>query len=657
MRILLAVQSGVPDEVQYALHHLVKISHERGDKYTFAGFPGLAEALVTQALEMSSLFYDVKWEVSFVEDDSLRQNNVLNGIGGTPDLLDRIQSKRPLPMTDGVQPDSGAQVLSNVNEAALILRNMVMLEENAVYLSNLPLVRDFIVIALNMPRHPSIIEVQHYALEIAEQLTRYFTVEERDPLYLTLLRQLDSSDRGVIITAVRALSRISLNLDVTNRLPNVPLSSLQLICQWLTIEDEDLRSACLDFLYQYTAVTENVEYLLNNLDISLLVGQLARLLLHNNLPTTKPYNHSRSWQRPPNSATSGHNQVMPQADPEKPPKISAAIVEQLVAITDERDQASQWLRTCYEESDHSSVTQIAIWQAYNECFAGANLKRPLMSAKDFIGSINNVFPRSSAQVENVPTVVNGQTQMQPKYTMKGIKPRAVAVDRHGRPYMRCLWQVSKAANSNAMQNGNGNGTVSAGQTECGEPVLRPKDMWDHVLTAHFGIAKTDDGKFKVDPDESRSYECHWGSCTKYRASKEEKKLHTVVRHVQTHMPEHGMMSATRARHNRSTDSVEDQLNPSVKRAYNGEPTNFTFMNTQTDERKDAAGLPLLSVLVLRNLARQMAKVDARSNPKDGGWVRRVFEPVKDRLLFVMAYNHSLVQWINLLLRNLQKHGV
>jgi chromatin structure-remodeling complex subunit RSC9 len=99
------------------------------------------------------------------------------------------------------------------------------------------------------------------------------------------------------------------------------------------------------------------------------------------------------------------------------------------------------------------------------------------------------------------------------------------------------------------------------------------------------------------------------------------------------------------------------------------------MNTATDERNDAAGLPLASVLVLRNLARQMAKLDdgpqrdgAPSAPKvsreDGdvkmeerdGWVRRVFAPVKDQLYFVMAHNLTLREYMVTLMKAIAAGG-
>lgn len=51
IRALHALRSKEPEEEAYALHHLVKISHERGDKYRFDQFPGLAEALIAKVID------------------------------------------------------------------------------------------------------------------------------------------------------------------------------------------------------------------------------------------------------------------------------------------------------------------------------------------------------------------------------------------------------------------------------------------------------------------------------------------------------------------------------------------------------------------------------------------------------------------------------
>ncbi|GME64603.1 rsc complex subunit rsc9 [Neofusicoccum parvum] len=281
IRALLALQSGSVEEQAYALHHLVKISHERGDKYRFDGFPGLAEALIDRLLEVSTLFYGIRWEISYIEDESLQRNDTLNAISGTADLLQKIRSHPLLDFTDDVQTKEFSEALGRVNEAGLVIRNLVMLDANAHYVAQLPLVQDFITIALNLPARSSVIELKHYALEIAEQLSRYWMLDSDHHLYQTLLAQLNSRDRGTIITALRALSRIAMNANPRYELTNVPTDVIQHVCEWLLVEDEHLREACLDFLYLYTATAENVETLTQYTDVEALVKQLVRLLLYN----------------------------------------------------------------------------------------------------------------------------------------------------------------------------------------------------------------------------------------------------------------------------------------------------------------------------------------------------------------------------------------
>jgi chromatin structure-remodeling complex subunit RSC9 len=72
---------------------------------------------------------------------------------------------------------------------------------------------------------------------------------------------------------------------------------------------------------------------------------------------------------------------------------------------------------------------------------------------------------------------------------------------------------------------------------------------------------------------------------------------------------------------------------------------FKYYLTAVDERNDAAGIPLSSVLVLRNLARNLSKTEAEETAlKEGGisWVDKLFKPVQPRLFEVMAHNKSLV---------------
>ena len=73
---------------------------------------------------------------------------------------------------------------------------------------------------------------------------------------------------------------------------------------------------------------------------------------------------------------------------------------------------------------------------------------------------------------------------------------------------------------------------------------------------------------------------------------------------------------------------------------------FKIMYTATDEAGQAAGIPLTSVLVLRNLARNLPKTEAEDSALKSGnvsFVERLFKPVEPKLFDIMAHNKPLVR--------------
>ncbi|KAF2203584.1 hypothetical protein GQ43DRAFT_478934 [Delitschia confertaspora ATCC 74209] len=741
IRVLQSLQSGVPAEEAYALHHMVKISYERGDKYRFDGYPGLAEALMAKVLQVASIFYDVSWEVSYMEEVIKKDGNVLDGLYGTTDLLQRIDSLKVLDKQDDLLPKDVEELLNLVNEAGLILRNMVMLPENAAFISRIPVIRDLIVIILNLPKRAVVVELQHYALEIAEQLTRFWTLDSKDPLYRSLLAQLDSEDRGKIITSLKAIGRIAMLLEATNKLEDVPTKALRSICDWLLVEDEELRNACLDFLYLFTGFMDNVEILANEVNVENLVTQLARMLLYNATTYEERRNHTKSSK--------------PSQFSDTAPKLSSSIIEQLVAL-EEPERSSQWLRTCFEEDPTGEITQIALWSAYNAAFQDVmvpgNPYKSLMPAKDFITNVSSTFSGASAQVLQVsPT--------QQKYTIRGIRPRAVPADPvTKKQYIRCQWH------SPGLINGHIGVKHSAAGRDCGEFAPDAKAMWEHVVSAHLKIPRDESGKWLLEqkPDINMTngdavatvaptkYFCHWGGCGHFNPSGTENAFE-AGQHVKTHLPDSSKLQSLHAKHNRTPDTavytpyLAQKHQESLQKPRFGMPSglgglgiggsgnqehtsgmeyggrqdyqvltpaplppfpHIRYYNTDRDERQDAMGLPLSSVLVLRNLARQMAKLDppapasssstsspspspkrsrddevgegeeggerrpsAGKRPKtsnnvdrdeeverdmeredESGWVRRIFDPIKEHLCFVAAHNLTLSGYMGPLLK-------
>ncbi|KAE8453338.1 hypothetical protein EG329_011406 [Mollisiaceae sp. DMI_Dod_QoI] len=597
VRCLCALRSGIPSEQDYALHHLVKISMERGDKYRFEGFPGLAEALVEKVLEVASLFYKVDWEVAYTED-GITTPTILNGIDGTPDILQRISSLSQLDVDDNIQTAEFSDKMLQINEAALTLRNMVMLEDNAYYVSELASLRDLLSIVLNLPKADSVVELKHYALDIAEQLTKYLHLDETDPLYFSLLAQLQSDDRGAILTSLRAISRISMNLEENNLLKGVPAAAIQNIIDWTLLNDEELAHACLDFLYQYTAVVDNVDFLLSELQVEPLINQLVRLLTHGAKFIEREYAYGREGRRPAPA------QIAP---------LPQDLLPQLLKL-EEPERSSQWLRCLFEEDPEESITQIALWQSYQACFTPtvAATGHPLLPAAEFIKNVSTTFAeKAAAQVQ--PGVVQ-------KFIIKGIRMRSSPVGFNGEETYGCAW-----------------GMRSSSPEPFHEYFMSPEQLYRHILKTHLGATQQEDGKFEN--TSGQQYTCLWNGCNRFKAGPATSLLQ-IATHIKVHL-------SPKPTSRRDTEFGSQPPAKRLKPSYIVSPTKlaFSYQVTAIDERQDAAGIPLSAVLVLRNLARNLSKTEAEETAlkSEGGvsWVDRLFKPVEQRLFEVMTHNKSL----------------
>ncbi|KAI0102992.1 arid/bright DNA binding domain-containing protein [Nemania sp. FL0031] len=617
-RCLQALRSGIPAEQAFALNHLVKISYERGDKYKFDSFLGLAEGLIEKALEIGNLFYEVDWHISYSggQDNSIPY--ILDGLDGTPDILDRIQSLTPKVVLDHLQPADFSDRLLRITEAILTMRNMVMLVENAVYMAEVYPLKDLLCIILHLPDLEMLVEIKHFALDIAEQVTPWLLLDSSDSLYRTLLAQLDSTDRGTILTALRAISRISMNLDATNKLQGVPVVVLQNIMNWLLLNDEELMDACLDFLYQYTAVVANVESLLQAVNMENVVPHLVRLLAHG----AKRIKEEKVLEPEKKALCS-----------EEVPPLPIDLHEKL-RNTDEPTRCFQWLKILFEEDAESHITQIAIWQAYQGSFGALAGVRSNLSAADFIRNVSHVFANARAQIIRGP----GEVQ---RFIIEGIRARTAPCHYDTKEeYVRCQWQVVKGPFPK----------------RCGHYYLGGEQMWHHVLNAHLGVPIEENGKItNKDVDLS----CDWADCMKYRTPGT-LKLAELTRHIKTHVPPIPKRVQSDGPELGAKRQRKSYITPAKTMTLTWEKTVVA-----ADERKpnveQAAGIPLSAVLVLRNIARNVVKTESEEEllkkhemgGENGGWNEKLFRPVMARLFEVMTENKALAGYITSLLQLVQ----
>ncbi|PWW80773.1 hypothetical protein C7212DRAFT_355810 [Tuber magnatum] len=536
VRISMGLKSGIPSEVDYALSQLVRISFESGDDLRAETYPGLSEALFEKLATIQSLA-----DTRYPE--------------GTGELL---------------EDSKFVKQLEKINEAALVLRNMSLQPDNARYFSRLKNGRQIIVTCMNLPGQSCFIELKHYILDMVEAMAIHLSLAIDDDLFPTLHANLLSDDRGLVLGSLRAICRLVMGHDEANCIGQIDKRAIDRIKALIMLEDEDLVSACLDFLYQYTTNEENVEKLIQPPDGIEIVKQLTRLLLHQAVPGDQVVFLTGS--------------LKPVVKATAIPNLPQEIVNDLLSYT-EPDRAAKWMRCCFEEDQSADITQIALWQAYQARFTEyVAAGRPLLPAAEFIKNVSVAFNNASAMV--LPIAGGGQ-----KFIIKGIKPRETPMSVKGQVYLACKW-ITGTNNSTA-----GTETTQAQQQQqqpaqpirCPAQLATPQDLWVHILKDHISP-----------PDLTQQTQaklfCNWGGCERFHPAGDSDRR-KVIAHVRTHMPETSPPKSSHpsSRYPTASDWLEDpkQIKLVIRRNQTG-----------TDDRGEAAGIPLTAVLVLRNVARR-----------------------------------------------------
>lgn len=629
----------------------MKISFERGDRYKFEAFAGLSEGLVNIALRVGELFYTVKWTVSYDPDSDGSDPAELDGINGTPDILERIANLTPLPEHLHIHPAAFDEKMTLVTEAAMTFRNMVMLPENSLNMAEFPPLQDLVCIILHLPAFDATVELKHIALDIAEQLTPHLILESHDPLYRTLLAQLHSTDRGTILTSLSALTRTSVKLDETNKLADVPLDILAKVIDWLMLNDEELLHASLDFLYQYTYLVPNLENLLRFRStfpekLDSLIKSLARLLSHGAKIVIQKQIIKPEVKIPCTEEVA----TLPQD-----------LQERLLAV-DEPERCYAWLRALFEEDAESSITQIAIWTAYQASFSSrvAQMGKVMITPADFIRNVNHVWASAGAQI------IRGQEGGPSKFIIKGIRARSRPVDPdQGGEYFRCLWSMPGPR-----------------YHKCNLYFANAERMYHHILEAHMNAKRGPDGYRNSELEA----QCFWAGCNKF-TEPTKMMLSQLMAHVKLHLlvvqeqfaPAKPSASVVTTDSDGKVSLDLDASNPPSPGATRpkrrniipAETIDLVYEETATtrDERNPnvlhPAGIPLSAVLVLRNIARNVVKTEAQEellkiqeeegvDEKFRGWNDMLFRTVRGRLFEVLTVNRALASDIASLLELLKE---
>lgn len=603
------LQSGIPDEVDFALYHLVQISNQRWDKFKFEGFPLLAETLMQKALDITQLCTGVKWEFQYDPRKPTDRVNVLNSLHGTRDILDKI-SKIPVNLPDdSLETHDFNHRLRNIKEATLVLRNMVLLKENAFYVSRYAngLLRDFLVILINAPNQPRLNEIKNDALDIAEEVTKFLRTDPEDPLWISLVNCLDSPDRAHVVRSLWALTHFGTELDdadANRAMETLTRPTLQQMYYHTLLDlDKDILSGALDFWYQYTLSHDNIETLMDVLNFPIVfVPRMIALLTYEARPTKKETVLQEEKVAPP---------------PTDIPRVSPELLEKLMELS-EPERSSQWLRCCFIEDSECEITQIALWQAYQSRFADPRVTGGgVLPAAEFIKNVSNTFTNAQAQVINGPGTAT-------KFIIKGIRPLETAHTFEGFPYSYCRW----ADNSKPSK-------------MCQRAFTSPTDLRNHVFGDHMGLEPTDTpGQYKLDPADSPIHTCQWDHCSRFRASGPSANTSMVAGHVSSHLPE---------------DRPADAQPTTAKRVVLQERIvrKWYYMDTPINEKGEPFGVAYKAALVLRNIARGLPN---RTTSKYGGlpWKKACFTSQRPKIVEVWDRNRALRKELTELIMVIEK---
>lgn len=225
------LMSKKPSDVHSAMLYLLKRSFESPETIADIYVEPIVDALIPFAQ-------------SVLSDPALRQTQTDQSMDVDVELAECQTDADPISYT----VDSRLTF-----DAFRILRNLSFVEADAQLLATKPLIRKMILRGLTLPTSSKFVELTEHSLDILDNISTHVKVPENDEYISSLLQLLSSNDREVIIGVLKALA--CLIIQHTSNYPflasnNEPVKRL---IQLLLVDDEDLVTRTLEFLYVYTS--------------------------------------------------------------------------------------------------------------------------------------------------------------------------------------------------------------------------------------------------------------------------------------------------------------------------------------------------------------------------------------------------------------------
>ncbi|KAG0199446.1 Chromatin structure-remodeling complex protein rsc9 [Mortierella sp. GBA30] len=313
-RILLALKSELPNEIDWAFSRLISLSFE-WNEFSLNMIPGLMNELLTFAQP----FFDWWSTLESKEIEELLEE----------DLLAMSETHN----------------MERILQVFHILRNLSFLDHNAIILTEHSAFRKMLQQGLSMPSSTQLDELRIYCLDTLESLSIHITLRSKFDVYLRELHKLlHTSDKALILGSLRALTRLAANEHNEKILSDIDPEIIERISQLLLIQDEELIGATLDYLYQFSSFHGDTAVQIAKNFPGNIVSALVRFL---------------SWGSPKSL----------------PPPVTVDPAQQ---ILHEPYRALHWLQSNFESNPNSYIYESELFKLYQTKFLvhGPMLRSP-----------------------------------------------------------------------------------------------------------------------------------------------------------------------------------------------------------------------------------------------------------------------------------------
>ncbi|KAK6536553.1 Chromatin structure-remodeling complex protein rsc9, variant 2 [Arthrobotrys megalospora] len=563
-RAIMSLLSKIPSEVAWALKYLL----ERSCQPQFAIIRLRDEAYMGRSL------------LNLVDACAKAINSEQVGKVATPwkpssyDPDYRIDLAAYNTLTSTLETREWATVMENALHAAEILRNLTtnphtfpLMQENVRYLLRYqPDAFEILLSTLKTPRNSRYIDLQIICLQVIESILRVVQHEKEAELVKLLWTIILDNNQTMVVSALNILVSLSMQGGV-GYLENTPVPVLEHLGNLLMVPNEALLVSVLDFFYHYTLITGNVVALVERPGSFEVTSQLARLLSYGLVKISPHVASPTPQQQQP-------KKIVPEVTPNLPNDLLIDILKM-----PEPQRAIWWMRSSFEANTQSEITQIALWQAYQQRFAGYVGSGPkpqaMLIANDFIKNVSVAFPTAK------PQMIKGEHGQANRFVINGIAPREVPMGLDYNTYLKCEWLV-------AQQDG------AASPKVCGEFFPTQHELFNHVRDEHTFLKKG---------HETMEQKCFYGPCVKFHAEPTKNKRE-FFSHLLGHMPGKKKEPVIR----NSKGEVQKPAPAAKKPADSALQENLAHAITWTTEipareQSDDVGVHVMAAKVLLNISK------------------------------------------------------